>query len=250
MDRRAYSANMKALNQVSSEFFAFLRHTDTCTVSNAIETFNVRMRNEGYVCREVHCMTPKLPPVAGYAVTARMRAAAPPISRLCYYHRADWWQYVASIAGPKILVIEDVDDPPGAGALVGELHAEIGRALGCVGYLTNGTVRDLAAVEAIGFQCFARGACVSHSYAHVTEFGGLVEIGGLRISPGDLLHGDCSGIHSVPLSILGELPRAVAEIRKHEAELISLCNAPDFSFEKLEDALRAARNWSPKPEVR
>ncbi len=246
---RVFVENVKPFNQVSSELLAFLRHTDTCTVSNAIETFNVRMRNEGYVSRGVHCMTPKLPAVAGYAVTGRMRAAAPPISGLCYYHRTDWWQYVANVPGPKILVIEDDDDVPGSGGLVGELHAQIGSALGCAGYLTNGTVRDLSAVEAIGFQCFARGACVSHSYAHVTEFGGPVEIGGLRISPGDLLHGDCNGVHSVPLSIVGDLPHAVAEIRKHEAELISLCRDPDFTFEKLEEALRTARNWSPKPEV-
>ncbi len=247
---RVFVENVKPLNQVSSELFAFLRHTDTCTVSNAIETFNVRMRNEGYVSRGVHCMTPKLPAVAGYAVTGRMRAAAPPISGLCYYQRTDWWHYVASIHGPKILVIEDDDELPGTGGLVGELHAQIGNALGCAGYLTNGTVRDLPALEAIGFQCFARGACVSHSYAHVTEFGEPVEIGGLRISPGDLLHGDCNGIHSVPPSILSDLPDAVAAIRKHEAELISLCRDPDFSFEKLEETLRAARNWSPKPEVR
>lgn len=241
--------DVKRFNEVSPELFAFLRHTDTCAVSNAIETFNVRMRNEGYVGGEVRCMTPKLPAVAGYAVTGRMRAAAPPISGLCYYHRPDWWQYVASIPGPKILVVEDVDDVPGSGALLGELHAQIGSALGCAGYLTNGTVRDVPAVEAIGFQCFARGVCVSHSYAHVTEFGGPVEIGRLRISPGDLLHGDCSGVHSVPLSILGDLPHAVAEIRKHEEELIALCRNPGFTFEKLEEALRAARNWTPKPEV-
>jgi regulator of RNase E activity RraA len=178
-----------------------------------------------------------------------MRSSDPPISRLCYYHRVDWWQYVAGIPGPKILAIEDLDHAPG-GALLGEIHAQIGKALGCAGYVTNGVIRDLRAVEALGFQCFSKGACVSHSYAHVVDFGVSVEIGGLQISPGDLMHGDYSGVHSVPLSIVDDLPHAVAEVRRNEAELISLCQNPDFSFEKLEAALRAARNWSPGPEVR
>ncbi len=241
---------LKTLQQISPGLLAFLRRTDTCTISNAIETFNVRMRNEGYVHGDTHCLTPKLPPAAGYAVTGRMRASAPPITGLCYYQRPDWWEYVASFPGPKILVVEDVGAIPGIGALVGELHAQIARALGCVGYVTNGTVRDLGAVEAMGFQCFAKGLCVSHSYAHVTEFGDTVNIGGLRISPGDLLHADCNGVLSIPLPIAEQLPAVVSEIEAHEAELIELCNDPGFSFAKLEEALRQAREWSPRPEVR
>jgi regulator of RNase E activity RraA len=87
---------------------------------------------------------------------------------------------------------------------------------------------------------------VSHSYAHITEFGQPVSIGGLQILPGDLLHGDCNGVHSIPFSIADRLPDAVAGIEKHEAELISLCEDPDFSFERLEEALRKSRNWSPE----
>ncbi len=218
-------------------------------MSNAIEVFNVRMRDEGYIHGDTHCLTPKLRPVAGYAVTARMRASTPPISGLCYYQRADWWQYVASIPGPKILVVEDVDRVPGIGALFGEIHARMSKALGCAGYVTNGTVRDLSAIQAMGFQCFAKGLGVSHAYAHITEFGQPVEVGGMQISAGDLLHGDCYGIHSVPFSVVDRLPAVVDEIRTHEAELLSLCGDPEFSIEKLEDALRISRGWSPHPEV-
>lgn len=236
--------------QISPELFAFLKRTDTCAVSNAIETFKVRMRNEGYIHGDLHCITPKLPPVAGYAVTARMRASAPPISGPAYYQRADWWQYVASMSGPKILVIEDVDRMPGIGALFGEIHANIAKALGCTACVTNGTVRDLGAIDALNFHCFAKGGSVSHSYAHITEFGKPVDIGGLQISPGDLLHGDCNGVHSIPLSIIDRLPAAVAEIAGHEAELISLCGDPEFSLEKLEQALRKSIAWSPELETR
>ena len=228
---------MTKAQQVSLEILDFLRRTPTCSVSNAIEALNVRMRNEGYVHGATRCMFPKLPPIAGYAVTGSIRASAPPISGICY-QRPDWWRYIAGVPGPKVMVIEDLDRVPGVGALVGEMHAEIGRALGCIGYLTNGTIRDLAAVEALGFQCFASGASVSHSYAHIIEFGAPVTIGGLKISSGDLLHGDRNGIHSVPLSVTRRLRSAVEEIDAHEAELIALCRGQDFSLEKLEEALR------------
>jgi regulator of RNase E activity RraA len=157
---------------------------------------------------------------------------------LCYYQNDDWWRYVDSFPEPKILVIADLDSIPGTGALVGEIHAEIGRALGCAGLVTNGVVRDLGALRKLGFQCFAKGARVSHSYAHIVEFGVPVHLGGLTIAPGDLLHGDLNGVHLIPPAVIGRLPAAVEEIKAHEAELIALCHKPDFSAEKLASALR------------
>ena len=239
---------MTKLQRVSPEVFDFLRHTDTCAVSNAIEAFNVRMRNEGYVHGGCRCIFPGLSPIAGYAVTASIRSSAPPITGLCYYQNEDWWDYVASLPGPKILAIGDLDRVPGAGALVGEIHAEIGRALGCVGLVTNGAVRDLEALERIGFQCFAKGARVSHSYAHIVEFGTPVHIGGLTIASGDLLHGDRNGVHSIPFPVTDRLAGAVEEIVAHEAELIGLCRKPGFSVGKLKEALRRSSRRIPGPE--
>jgi len=219
--------------QVGARILNFLRRTDTCTVSNAIETFNVRMRSEGFILDTAECQFPKLPPVVGYAVTGRIRTSAPPIANLCYYHRADWWEYVASFPSPKVIVIHDVDHIPGTGAFVGEIHARIAKAMGCVSYVTNGTIRDVPALAASQFQCFASGRSVSHSYAHIIDFGEPVEIGGLKVSPGDLVHGDCHGVHTIPLSIAEALPEAVKCILDREAELISFCQSPDFSLERL-----------------
>lgn len=195
-------------------------------------------------------MFPDLSPIAGYAVTANIRATAPPIAGLCYYQNEDWWEYAASAPGPKILVIGDLDRVPGAGALVGEIHAEIGKAFGCVGLVTDGVVRDLEALHKLGFQCFAKGARVSHSYAHIVEFGVPVHIGGLTIAPGDLLHGDLNGVQTIPLSVVDRLERTVEEIKAHEAELIGLCREPNFSISKLAEALRKSAKWSPGQEFR
>jgi len=225
---------MKNVKLVSAEILNFLRRTDTCTVSNAIESFDVRMRNEGYIHGGVKCLFPELKPAVGYAVTGRIRTTAPPVVRnLCYYNKPDWWEHVAKFPNPKILVLADVDHAPGVGALFGEIHAQIARGLGCVAYVSNGSVRDVPALKHAGFQCFAGGVSVSHAYAHIVEFGDPVEIGSLKISPGDLLQGDCHGVQKIPHNIAHELAGAVARIVAREAELIRLCQRPDFSIEDL-----------------
>lgn len=230
---------MPNITQVSEDVLDFLRATDTCTVSNAIETFNVRMRNEGYIQDATRCLFPKLPPIAGYAVTGRIHTTAPPISGLCYYQNVEWWEFVATLPGPKIIVLADMDKAPGTGAFVGEIHAQIAKALGCVGYVSNGAVRDVAAVERLGFQCFGGSVSVSHAYGHLIEFGEPIEIGCLKIETGDLLHADLHGVQSVPKEIVAELPAAAARIMAREAELIDLCHQPDFSIDRLAAALRS-----------
>jgi regulator of RNase E activity RraA len=135
-------------------------------------------------------------------------------------------------------VAEDVDHVPCLGALFGEIHANISRALGCAAYLTNGAVRDLPGIAAAGLQVFAGSIAVSHAYAHVVEFGEPVEIGGLQVKPGDLLHGDQHGVVSIPISIAKEIPRVAQELLKSEAELIEFCRSAEFSFEKLADKMR------------
>jgi 4-hydroxy-4-methyl-2-oxoglutarate aldolase len=129
-----------------------------------------------------------------------------------YPNCTDWWHFVESLPAPKIIVVADIDRIPGTGALLGEIHARIAQALGCVAYVTNGTVRDLAGLKAAEFQCFESGTSVSHAYAHIIEFGEPVDLGGLTISTGDLLHGDCHGVHAVPLEIADELPREVERL--------------------------------------
>ena len=217
-----------------------IRALDTCTVSNAIERFNVRLRNEGFVAGSVRCRFPNFKPMVGYAVTGRIRSSSPPMSGRCYYDRMDFWNYVAEAPEPRVIVLQDVDHLPGFGAFVGEIHATIGMALGCVGYVTNGAVRDLPAVKALGFHLFSGSVAVSHAYAHLVEFGDPVEIGGLRIRPGDLLHGDRHGVQTIPLEIVSMIAEEAARIQGAEQELMQFCRSPQFSLSELADRLQRA----------
>jgi 4-hydroxy-4-methyl-2-oxoglutarate aldolase len=215
-----------------------LKAFDSCTISNAIEHLGVRLRNEGFLSGEARCRFPRMPPMVGYAATARIRSASPPMSRRCYYDRMDWWNYVASLPEPRIMVLQDTDHNPGLGAFVGEIHAAIGVALHCVGCVTNGAVRDLPAAEAIGFQMYSSHTSVSHAYAHITEFGTPVEIDSLKISSGDLLHGDRHGIVQIPLPVARELSMEASKTADQERELVDFCRSPHFSLDELAERIR------------
>jgi 4-hydroxy-4-methyl-2-oxoglutarate aldolase len=227
-------------SRLSPEELDRLGRFDACTLSNAIERLNLRPRNEGFIHGAVTCRFPQLPPVIGYAVTARMRSSATPITGHCYYEHTEWWRYVAGLAGPRIVVIQDADHSPGVGALFGEAYARISRALGCVACVTNGAVRDVPGIEALKFQLFAAGVSVSHAYAHVVDFGEPVEIGGLRISPGDLLHGDLHGVHQIPVQAARELPALAEQVLRDDRELFELTERKDFSVDILSALLKEA----------
>jgi len=224
-------------HDLSPEELDRLRQYDTCTLSNAIERLDIRPRNEGFIAGAVSCRFPQLPPVIGYAVTARMRSSTMPVTGRCYYEHPDWWRYVASRSGPGILVIEDADHSPGVGALFGEAYARISRALGCVACVTNGAVRDVPGIQALGYQLFAGGVSVSHAYAHVVDFGEPVEIGSLRICPGDLLHGDLHGVHTIPIDRARALPGAAEQVLRGDRELFELTGRKDFSVDMLPASL-------------
>lgn len=224
---------------ISVAAFKKLQQLDTCTASNAIERLKVRLRNEGSISGSaLRCQFPSFPPMLGYAATGRVRTTSAPVSGRAYHENMSWWRYVASMPAPRVMVLEDVDDQPGAGALVGELHATIGLALNCIGYVTNGSVRDLPAVEELGFHLFAGSLAVSHMYAHVSQYGKPVEIGGLKIQPGDLIHGDRHGVHTIPLSIAAEIPKVASQIRNEERELKEFCQSRRFSLERLDKKLQ------------
>lgn len=219
------------------ELLEALAQLNASTLANAIETFHKRLRNEGFIDRTVHCLCPHLEPMVGYAATLTIRGSAPSTGGGSYPHRTDWWEYLLSVPAPRIAVVQDLATRPGLGSLVGAVHLNILRVLGCVGVVTNGSVRDLPAAERAGFHFFAAGLAVSHAYVHIVEIGRPVEIGGLKIQPGDLLHGDMHGIQSVPLDIAASIPPVAARLVSQEEAIIALCRSPEFSLEKLRAAV-------------
>jgi 4-hydroxy-4-methyl-2-oxoglutarate aldolase len=228
------------VNQLTPAQLDELRQFSTCVTASAIETFAVRMCNAGFADSSIRCQFKDLPAVVGYAATARIRSADAPMDKrgYFYYDRADWWNQILTIPPPRIVVIEDLDTPAGLGAFVGAVHANILRALGCVALVTNGSVRDISDIRPTGFQLFASNVGVSHAYAHVFDFGSAVHVGGLKISPGDLVQGDLHGVQTIPLEIADRVPAKARDILKRRKRLIDLCHSDDFTLEKLQQMMK------------
>ncbi len=198
-------------------------------MSNAIETFEVRPRDEGYMSMEIRCVFPDLGPMVGYAATGTIRARG----RRAKQEQTALYQHVRLVPGPRVVIVEDRDDPPGHGSLWGEVNATIFGALGCIGCVTNGCVRDLKEARGMGFHFFASGPGGSHSYVRVESAGQPVTVGGLRVSPGDLIHADLHGVLLIPHKIAAELPAAAERVIGTEQDLLLWVRSPEFDADEM-----------------
>jgi len=222
-----------------------LKAFETCLMADAIESFGVRLRNEGIATAGFRCFFKSLPPIVGYAATCKVRSADPPVVGSRYEERTDWWHHITSVPAPRVVVMQDIDNPPGTGAFVGKVHASLLMTLGCVGLVTNGAARELPGIEACGFQVFAGRLAISRAYIHVVEFGGPVEVGRLTIHPGDLIHGDRHGILTVPHHLVADLPAAARAIAERKQDVIDLAGKPGTTHGEFSRALKEVLDFNP-----
>ena len=222
-----------SLSPMNDPIVEALRGYDTPTLANAIEEFDVRPRDEGFARLDVRCMFPELGVMVGYAATATIRARGRGRGE-----QAALWQHVRSVPAPRVVVVQDLDEPPAHGSLWGEVNATVFQALGCVGTVTDGSVRDLNEVRGLGFHFFARGPAVSHAYVRVESVGEPVTVGGLAVQPGDLIHADQHGVLLVPRAIAAELPAAAERVMEREQTFLRWVRSPDFDPDRLAEMRR------------
>ena len=211
---------------------AVLAAIDSPTVANAIERFRVRRRIDGYADRDLRCAFPQRGTMVGYAVTCTADSTTE--GRSDGAGLIGLWAALEAAPKPAVLVIKDVGPDPRKGCHMGEIMATIAKALGAVGCVSDGGLRDVREVEALGgFQYFCPGFVVSHGQPVILDVDVPVAVHGLSIEPGTLLHGDVNGLLAVPEAIAGEVAAACDAVRAEERALLDLITAPGFTVEKL-----------------
>ncbi len=228
MYQTASEATLKALRQI-----------DGPSICNAIEGFNFRPKNQGFMLPEIRSIFQDFPPTIGYAVTGVISANQGEGHTVS---REEWWDLIAAVPAPRFIVLHDIDNPP-LGAYWGEVQGNIHKALGAVGVATDGTVRDLDEVHELGFQFFAKEVSVSHAYVHLVDIGIPVTIGGLTVKTGDLLHGDKHGVSHIPFELADRIPEMVQTIADYEAKTIGVCKSSNFSMEQLKEIAKITRPY-------
>lgn len=221
-------------NKANEELLESLRGYDTPTVCNALEVVAPERRGFGYTVRPLFSLDPKAAPMVGWARTATIRAAQPSQRDAAAQREIllGYYEHVGQEPHPTITVIQDLDPQPGFAGWWGEVHSHVHRGLGSLGVITNGSIRDLDQ-WAEGFQALAGCVTPSHAFVHVVDFGVAVEVHGMRVRPGDLIHADCHGAVVVPIEVAAQVPAAAEKIMEAESVLIEASKKPDFNVARL-----------------
>ena len=224
---------------LNEEELAPLRELDSPTVYNTIEMLRPERQGFGYTTDTMVSIDPTLPPLVGYAKTATIRSTRPsgkPASAIRQI-RLDYFRYVAADPAPGIAVIQDLDgDQAGYGSFWGEVTSTSLSALGCIGGVTDGSIRDIDAI-APGFQLLARKVVPSRAYVHLVDFECEVNILGMVVQPGDLIHADRHGAVVIPHDMARDISRGADLITRREKIILDAAKKPGFTVEALEQAM-------------
>ncbi len=224
---------------------AALADIDTPTICNLLEMVVPERRGFGFTVQHLHCLFPDMKPMVGFARTATMRAKEPAgwTSDEARSRRARYLDYVADGDVPKICVVQDVDERPGYGALFGEVNSTVHKALGCLGLVTDGSVRDIDQL-APDFQVLAGLVAPSHAFVHVAQWACDVNIKGMVVRDGDLIHADRHGAVVVPLAAVRGVLKSLDLMLRREAVILEAARRPGATVDDIKDA------WKRSDQIR
>ena len=213
----------------STDLIDRLRAIDTPTICNAVEMLAPARRTAGFNRRPLLCPFPEMKPIVGYARTVTIRSREPSPSGDPRATRIAYYEYVEKGPRPSIVAIQDIDATDrGIGAFWGEVQTNIHLALGCLGVVTDGSVRDIDQM-AKGFFVLAGSIMPSHVHADIAGFDGPVTVAGMLVAPGDILHADRHGAVVIPADIAAKIPEAVDLLVRREKVILDACRRPGFS---------------------
>ena len=222
---------------IADDLLELLRKVDTPTVCNAIEVAQGKRGFNRFTRGTMQFHKPGDPAIVGFARTAKISGLAPANepSDVIRSRRMDYFRAMAGGVSPSAAVVEDVDYPNCIAGWWGEVHVAVHRGLGLAGALTNGVMRDLDVIDD-GFPVLAGSIGPSHGFVHVVEIGTPVNIKGMRVAQGELIHADRHGALVIPHDTIPDLGLAIQSVIESEAIILGPARQPDFDIHKLEEA--------------
>jgi regulator of RNase E activity RraA len=219
--------------QLSPEQLTALRRIDSPTIANAIETFEVRPRVSGYVGYDIRCIFPDLPPMVGYAVTCTVDSTTEGRTGIGFQRL---YELLETAPKPAVVVMQDVGQDRLHSCHAGEVMSTTMKRLGAVGILTDGGLRDVREVAALGgFHYFCAGLVVSHGNPICVSVNDEVTISGMVVRPGDLLHGDQNGVVLIPDQCAAEVADAAHRTWAREDQTLRQIADPSYTARGKEE---------------
>ncbi len=223
--------------EITADQLRELASFDSPTVANAIEAFKVRDPADGYMGKDVRCLFPEFGVMCGFAVTCTVDTTTPAQRGNHREGQVRLYEAIAASPKPAVIVMQDIGPRPSHGCHIGDVMVSIAHRIGAIGIVTAAGVRDLEGIRPARFHVFAGGLVVSHGTYMIREVGVPVEVSGLLVRPGDLLHGDASGVVKFPLEIAERLADECRKVRERELELKDFAHGQSFSMEALRKRL-------------
>lgn len=215
-----------------------LKRWNTPTVYNGWEQITKQDRRTHFNLEVTRDFMPGMGVMVGYAVTVVCEPSNPDHQNNNPNAPAEYREYIASIPGPKIVVVQDLDKPYAYGSFWGEVGANIHRSLGCVGTITDGAVRDLDEMSNAGFKTIAAKICVGHAYSWPVRWNCEVEVFGTRIKPGQLIHADKHGFLVIPDEDQARILEATRFMDSNECNTV-ISAGRDATGKSIEQVLRS-----------
>jgi len=213
----------------------YLKSIDSPTLSNAIELLKVRPRERGFAPLDIRCLFPEFGTMCGYAVTAQVETATQ-MEPFRLETFVELYRMVEQAPKPAVIVFQEIGGFGDYAAHAGEVMSTFFTRLGAIGLLSDCGVRDLAEVRRLGFHYFARGSVASHANFRIGRCGIPVQVRGMVVNPGDVIHGDVNGVITVPPVEIALLREAVETVRRKEKTVMDFVRSPEFTlqgFQKL-----------------
>ncbi|TNJ63380.1 RraA family protein [Paenibacillus hemerocallicola] len=212
-----------------------LKRWNTPTIYNGWEIITRSDITRGFNLEETRDFMPHMGTMVGYAITVVIEPSNPNHRKANPNAASEYFQYVASIPGPKIVIVQDLDKPSVIGSFWGEVNSNTHRALGCVGTITDGAIRDVDEMCNAGFKAIARRTCVGHAYSTPVQWGVEVEVFGCKVKPGQLVHADKHGFIVIPEEDEARLLEATLFMDANECQTVipAVRSATGLSVEQL-----------------
>jgi len=222
------------------EIISLLKTIDTPTVCNAIELLGIRPGGEGFTSNRVKCLYPELGPMVGYAVTVQMETMTQMVPRDPNI-TMEFYEAIAATPQPSVIVVQEIGAFPEFAAHSGDVMATLMQNFGAIGLVTDCNVRDFYEVKPFGFHTFAAGLSASHAYCRIASVGVPVQVHGMVVRPGDIIHGDINGLVQVPKERIDEIPAKIKEVRSSEQDLIARVRKGGFTLDDIREILTGSR---------
>lgn len=222
---------------IADDLLSLLREVDTPTVCNAIEVAQGQRGFDRFTRGTMQHSKPGDPPIVGFVRTAKIAGLVPSKEdeSVIRARRMEYFRSMAVAPSPSAAVVEDIDYPNCIAGWWGEVHVAVHKGLGLAGAVTNGVMRDLDVIDE-GFPVLAGSIGPSHGFVHVVEVGTPVNVFGMQVTQGELIHADRHGALVIPLDVVPQLKAAIETVIGNEAIVLAPARKPDFNIDKLEEA--------------